>query len=267
MVRNITEAPCYGDFIITIRCPVLGTTNKVWSSVDDTVASVKEFMGEQMELFSDEMTVIVGQSHPYPLSDTMPLSRLIVEHRHLTLLIHEGKDICYGASQDSHDSHDSQEEEESSCAWWGQPVPDRYIGQVNSGVVFDFRYLSNNCVPRIRSWMYRERNISEIWLLGTHPRLMEILYAIAEDVLCLNGLQSIVIQNPACSSYSIPYKSLARHTSNNTANMLQRSGLVYLYQHLLLDQYRPSAETVEIWVDGGLLFGQEERTRFYHNTT
>jgi hypothetical protein len=224
------------------------------------VASVKEFMGERLELFSDEMTLFPSQSHPYPLPDTMLLSRLLIEHRHLILLIHEGKEICYGVNTENKTDED-EDEDNSSEVWWGQPMPDRYIGQENSRIIFDFRYLSYNYVSRIRSWMYQERNVYEIWLLGTHPHLMDILYSIAEDILCLVELRSIIIHNPMNSSYIIPYKSSNLHKEGPIT--LKREGLCYLYQHLLLDQYRPSAEDVEIWIDGGLLPGVNIKSRFF----
>lgn len=251
MVRDIVEAPCYGDFIVTIRCPLLGTSVKVWASVRDTIESIKEFMGDRLELFSDEMTVLVSQTYPYPLSDSVLLSRLLVEHRHLTLIVHEGKEICYGV----------KDENEDEDAWLGQSVPDRYVNLENSKVL-DFRYLSDRCIPRIRTWLYQERNASEIWLLGTHPKLMDILYAIAEHVLGLGSLVLIVIQNPMSPTYTVPYKSHFRNACNGTVSTLERCGLSYLYQHLLLDQYRASAEEVEIWVDGGLLPGVAEGFRF-----
>ena len=251
MVQDIVEAPCYGDFIVTIRCPLLGTSVKVWASVRDTILSIKEFMGDRLELFSDEMTVLVSQTCPYPLSDSVLLSRLLVEHRHLTLIVHEGKEICYGV----------KDEDEDEDAWLGQSVPDRYVSLDNSKVL-DFRYLSDRCIPRIRAWLYKERDASEIWLLGTHPKLMDILYAIAEHVLGLGSLVLIVIQNPMSPTYTVPYKSHARNACNGTVSTLERCGLSYLYQHLLLDQYRASAEEVEIWVDGGLLPGVAEGFRF-----
>jgi hypothetical protein len=272
MVRSITEAPHHGDFIITLTIrygPTFNETFKVWASQEDTISTVKEFIGERFELFPDEMTLLLSHSHPYPLADEMRLCRLLVEHRHLTLLIHEGKEICYGISDSgtsvsgtsgSGISGNSIDDED---AWWGRPMPDRYISLVDSNVIFDFRYLSDHCIRRIRSWMYQNRNVSEIWLLGTHPQLMEILYAIAEDVLCLTRLHSIIIQNPENPGYLVPYKSSSRACGNHhKASRLEKEGLTYLYQHLLLDQYRNSAEEVELWVDGGLLPGVEQMMRY-----
>ncbi len=221
--------------------------------MEDTVGTLKDFIGERYELFSDEMTLMIHQSHPYPLADSLQLSRLYVEHRHLTLLIHEGGEIRYGRTLEN--------PEESSERY----VPERYIGNVNGQVVLDFRYLSPSCLPRIRYWLYQTRTVSQLWLLGTHPNVMDILYAIAEDVLCLMNLQTIIIQNPAYNGYHIPYKSTSRHFVG--PSHLQQDGLSYLYQHLLLDQYRDATEEVEIWVDGGLLPGNSVRYRYRRDTT
>lgn len=210
--------------------------------------TLKVFMGERYHLFSDEMTLMVKQSYPYPLPETMCLSRLYVEHRHLTLLIHEGGDIGYGQSL------------VDMSPSLNQPIPERYIGQVNDCVILDFRYLAISCLPRIRYWLYQARNVSEIWLLGTHPHVMDLLYAIAEDVLSMIGLQAIRIQNPTHPEYIIPYKSANRHFVGPSC--LRQEGISYLYQHLLLDQYRNAAEEVEIWIDGGLLPGILTRQRY-----
>lgn len=240
MVKGITEAPYETDIIITINCSLFESPLKVWVSTEDTIAILKEFIGENYELFSDEMTIIMGSSHPYPLADEMRLSRLFVEHRHLTLFIHEGKEICYGASYDMTEDR-----------VWTHPIPERYIGLIESRVILDFRYLSPSSLFFIRPWLYQIRTVSEIWLLGTHPNIMNMLYAISEDVLSLIGLKAIIIQNPASPRYIIPNKSANRHSVG--PSHLQINGLSYLYQHLLLDRYRPSAEEVEIWVDGSLL--------------
>ena len=234
--------------IITIHCPHVSAPLKVWVSTEDTVETLKAFIGERYELFSDEMTLMITQSHPYPLADTMRLSRLYVEHRHLTLLVHEGGEIDYGRPLDD------------TSPSLNQPIPERYIGQVNGRVILDFRYLSFSCLPRIRYWLYQQRTVSEIWLLGTHPHVTEILYAIAEDVLSIIGLQAIIIQNPAHSSYIVPYKSKARHQIG--PSYLRQEALSYLYQHLLLDQYRDAAEEVEIWLDGDLLPGIHTQQRY-----
>jgi hypothetical protein len=234
--------------IITIHCATIGTPIKVWASTDDTVETLKAFIGERYELFSDEMTLMITQSHPYPLADTMWLSRLYVEHRHLTLLIHEGGEIHYGRPQ------------EDIGPSLSQPIPERYIGQVKGRVILDFRYLSFSCLSRIRYWLYQARAISEIWLLGTHPHVTEILYAIAEDVLSIIGLHAIIIQNPAHPDYIVPYKSQARHQIG--PSYLRQEALSYLYQHLLLDQYRDAAEEVEILIDGGLLPGIHTPQRY-----
>lgn len=257
MVKQITDAPYDSDIIITIHCSLWESSLKLWVSIEDTIATIKEFIGEMCHLFSDEMTIIACLSYPYPLADEMKLSRLFVEHRHLTLLIHEGNEICYGTV------HDGTAENEGI-----RPIPERYIGQIESRTILDFRYLSASSLPFLRSWLYQNRNVAEIWLLGTHPNIMEILYAVADDVLSFTRLYRILIQNPACVDYQIPYKSAGRHFIG--PSHLQMSGLSYLYQHLLLDQYRSSAEEIEIWVDGGLLPDQYHPFRYqgmgYDNT-
>lgn len=236
--------------MITIRSSVYEYPLRLWAGAEDTVGDLKVYLGERLEHFMDEMSILVSWSYPYPLAEEMRLAALLVEHRHLLLVVHEGGQDLRGGE-----------------VWWSQEVPERYLGQTQEGyVVLDFRYLAEESVKRVRSWLYREREAEEIWLLGTHPQVMEILYAIAEDVLSLVRLRRIVIESPDRVGYQIPLKSASRAEAfrrgkRGQENGLRRQGLTYLYQHLLLDQYR-SPEEVEIWVDGGLLAGIEGRIRF-----
>jgi len=256
MIRDLTgSAPSEDDIMITVRCSVYEYPLRLWVAGEDTVDELKTFLGEKGEYFMDEMTVLVSQSYPYPLAGDMRLGSLLVEHRHLLVMVHEGG-MGPGRGR-------------GGDAWWSQEVPDRYLGQTQEGaVVLDFRYLAEESVKRIRSWLYREREVEEIWLLGTHPQVMEILYAVAEDVLSLVRLRRLVIESPDRAGYQIPVKSAGRaeafrrlQENQMGESPLRRQGLVYLYQHLMLDQYR-SPEEIEIWVDGGLLAGVEERIRF-----
>jgi hypothetical protein len=94
---------------------------------------------------------------------------------------------------------------------------------------------------------------------------MEILYAVAEDVLSMENLCKVILFHPLDGTYNIPTHSMSRHESlrmesgdGGWRSYLYREGLVYLYQHLALDRYRDSVELVEIHVDGGLLVGVEK---------
>jgi hypothetical protein len=268
MVRDIQEIPDDGDFAITIRSSVYRYPIQVWASNEDTVYSLKEYMGERMERYLDEMTVVISQACPYPLPDEMRLHKLLDEHRHLLVLVHEGKEEPYGRVL----------HERPMDVWWCQEVPQRYLieketeewnkqnGQWVTIVkrILDFRFLVKESIPRIRSWLYATRDVSEIWLLGTHPHVMEMVSIIAEDVLSLPDLVRIHIQHPMDPDFRLPAKSNERLEHMEVKkSAVQRDGLVALYQHLLMDQYRDSADRVEIWVDGGLL-GSKDRWRFFY---
>jgi hypothetical protein len=251
MIRNFIEsAPNEDDILITVRSSVHEYPLRLWAGVEDTVGTLKTYLGERLECFMDEMSILVSPSYPYPLADGMRLGALLVEHRHLLLLLHEGG---------------QEPGRENGDVWWSQEVPERYLGQTQAGaMVMDFRYLAEESVKRVRSWLYKEREVEEIWLLGTHPLVMEILYAVAEDVLSLVRLRRVLIESPDRMGYQVPLKSEGRAEALRRAqgeSFLQRQGLLYLYQHLMLDQYR-SPDEVEIWVDGGLLVGMEKPTRF-----
>lgn len=259
MVRAISEAPCETDFILTVRCSVNEYPMKLWISLEDTLSDLKRFMGERMELFHDEMTFMTSLSCPYPLPDDMRLCRLLDEHRHLILQVHEGKEECYGRLDKS--------------IWWGdgQDMPDRYLITLEDGrLIFDLRYLATSQLPRIRSWIYSHRHVSEIWLLGTHPSVNSILYALAEDILSFVSLDQIIIHHPQDTSYSLPLFSEGRHRvfhQNGIVSHLTREAVVYLYQHLLLDQYRDSTEDVSVIIHGRLLNDHVDTFRFsiYNN--
>lgn len=272
MVRDIQEIPDDNDFIINIRSSVYRYPIKLWVSLEDTVLSLKEYMGERMERYLDELTIVINQSCPYPLPDEMRLSKLLEEHRNLLLLSHEGNEEPYGRP-------DTRPREFS--VWWSQCVPQRYFTQKETQEwdrdleewkpvlkeILDFRFIAKESIPHIRSWLYATRNVSEIWLLGTHPYVNEIIQHIAEDVLSLPCLTLISIQHPMNPDFQIPPKSNERisHTEIKRTH-LERSALVYLYQHLALDQYRHSTELIEIWIDAGLL-GNKETRRFFPDSS
>jgi hypothetical protein len=269
MVRDIQEIPDDSDFMITVRSSVYRYPIQVWVSREDTVYSLKEYMGERMERYFDEMTIVIGQTCPYPLPDDMRLSKLLDEHRNLLLLVHEGKVENYGRMETKEQDH---------AVWWSQDVPQRYLieketeewdkdtEEWNTVVkrVLDFRFLAKESIPRIRSWLYATRDVSEILLLGTHPHVMEMIQMIAEDVLSLSQLMRVHIQHPMDPDFQLPAKSRERleHMEVKKSSVT-RQGLVYLYQHLLMDMYSDSVERVEIWIDGGLL-GTKERQRFVY---
>lgn len=255
MIRDLAEsAPSDGDFMITVRTSIHEYPLRLWAGVEDTVEDLKAYLGEQLECYRDEMSLLVNRSYPYPLAEEMRLDTLLLEHRHLLLVLHEGGQ---GPGRGNPQSEDK--------VWWSQKVPERYLRQTEEGKgVLDFRYLAEESVKRVRSWIYQERDVEEIWLLGTHPQVMEILYAVAEDVLSLVGLRRIRVESPDRADNPIPPRCSRRAEAfrqKGGESRVQRQGLVYLYQHLLLDQYR-SADEVEIWIDSGLVPGMEGRIQF-----
>lgn len=247
MIRDVTEAaPTEEEFLITVCCSIYEYPLRLWVSPGNTIHELKLYLGVRFERFMDEMTLLLCRSYPYPLAGELRLDHLLVEHRHLLLLVHEGgKGVCgvggVGGTEEKEDE-----------VWWSQEVPERYLGHtVEGAILLDLRYLAGESVRRIRSWLYKERDIEEIWLLGTHPRVMDILYAVAEDVLSLRKLRRIVVDSPDRMGYRVPIKSTQRRMEQEGVNHVRREGLVYLYQHLCLDQYR-NPDDVEIWVsDGG----------------
>jgi hypothetical protein len=254
MIRDLTEGGnSDGDLLITVRTSVHEYPLRLWVGVEDTVGDLKAYLGERLECYRDEMSILVNGSYPYPLTEEMRLDALLMEHRHLLLVLHEGGQ---GPGRDDQGSADR--------VWWSQKVPERYLQQTEKGKrVLDIRYLAKESVKCIRSWIYQERDVEEIWLLGTHPQVMEILYAVAEDVLSLVCLRRIRVESPDRADYRVPPRSSRRAEAfrQGGESRIQRQGLVYLYQHLLLDQYR-SPEEVEIWMDSGLVPGMEGRILF-----
>ncbi len=269
MVRDIQEIPDDGDFTLTIRSSVYRYPIQVWASNEDTIYSLKEYMGERMERYLDEITVSISQSCPYPLPDEMLLHKLLDEHRNLLVSVHEGKEESYGRPSPI----------QPMDVWWRQDVPLRYLVEKETEEwnkqnghwvtvvkrILDFRFLVKESIPRIRSWLYATRDVSEIWLLGTHPYVMEMVSMIAEDILSLQELVLIHIQHPMDPEFRLPAKSNERLEHMEVKiSAVQRDGLVSLYQHLLMDMYRNSADRVEIRIDGGLL-GSKDRFRFFYS--
>lgn len=261
MVRKITDSPYETGIQLSIRHSIIQYPMKLWISQEDTILDLKEFIGHELEHYNDEITFIVNLSYPYPLPDHMRLYRLSEEHRHLILRVHEGKEECYG------DPHIS----EKSAPWWGNEcaIPDRYFYTLEDGTpIFDFRYLTLSQLILIRSWIYSYQNVSEVWVLGTHPFISKILHALAEDILSFTSLKRIVIHHPLDISYSLPPHSERRHRDlhhNGIISYLTREPLIYLYQHLLLDQYRDSADEISVIIHGGLLDDHPETFRFLLN--
>lgn len=107
--------------------------------------------------------------------------------------------------------------------------PSRYIGVCDRGAVLDVRELEAEEVEQIRSWLYRSRDVVEIWLAGANPTVNDTLRAIAEDIRSLVAIERVWIQ--------------AGGTSR-----VEASAVSYVRQHLLMDQYR--REEVAIDWDG-----------------
>lgn len=245
MVRLATEEESAWEIYISYE----DHTIRLWISEDDTIQDVKEFLGEwkgeEWEVYPDEMRVV---------SD----GEVVVE----------GVPLCAVASSPLVLSEDDTGE----GVWWAQEVPMRHlirdaldvdvdveVDSRGSRVVLDLRFLS--CDPRrIRSWMYGARDITEIWILGTHPRVVDILYAVAEDVRCLPCLRRIHLQHPSDAGFLLPPRSGRRMKRfgggaiGSGESRVTSEALSYLTQHLHLDAYRMRAEEeVEIWVDAGLI--------------
>lgn len=263
MVRryDVYEEQGEGEFCLTVRCAPSEYPITLTVSREETVEDLKHFLSVEWERYLDEMTVAISLAYPYPLADTLRLGRLRIEHRHLMVHVHEGGSEVGMIG----------EEEEAKSVWWAQPVPLRYLQPISEdgGDVLDFRYLVVSGIPRIRAWLYYVQTchlpVKEIWLLGTHPHIGEILCALAEDILTLGELMTIRVFHPESGNYLLPAFSCARHESlrgNGWASHLTRESLVYLYQHLATDRYRHQAEDVHIVVDAGLLSGHEERGRW-----
>lgn len=129
------------------------------------------------------------------------------------------------------------------CPWWAQDIPSLYrFTHEDGGEVLDLRALPSADVPRIRSWLYqasREGGEWEIWLSARHPHIVEMVYAVAEDVRCVRGLRQIWIRR-----------------EGEETSLLTREAMVYLGQHLAMDMYRP-AEEVVIQLDPGVLSGHQ----------
>ena len=240
---------------------------RLWVAEEDTVEDVKAFLaswkGEEWEVYADEMRV---ECQGEVVLEGVPLSAVASS----PLVLSEGT--------------------AGEVVWWAQEVPQRYVirqkgvvgsleslesledlevepvggGSRGSGnVILDLRFLS--CDPRrIRSWLYQARDITEIWILGTHPEVVEILYAVAEDVRCLPRLQRIHLQHPSDAGFLLPPRSGRRMKrfggggGGGRGSRVTSEVLSYLIQHLQMDAYRVGDE-VEIWVDAGLMANGAER--------
>ena len=125
MVRlDISDVLCEEDEIrLTIRSSPLEYPMALRVARNETVGDVKRFMGERLEKYMDEMTMMISMAYPYPLPDDMRLDWLLVEHRDLILRVHEGgyRDSGSGNSIVGEDGI------EKETVWWAQTVPMRYL--------------------------------------------------------------------------------------------------------------------------------------------
>ena len=258
MVRwyNEKEHLASDEFRLTLRMVHTEYPTALTVSSRDTLKDLKTFMGVYLERYPDEMTLQVNLAYPYPLSEEMTMGELLVEHRDLMLRVHEG----------GNGGREVTGRKDADCEWWAQPVPLRYLLKTDEDRhILDLRYLPSSDISRIRAWLYQIQRmpVTEIWLLGTHPRVQEMLSSVAEDVLCLRGLVRVWIQNPEADKYQVPPLSVGRHDAlwkeqaGEWRTSITRDALVYLYQHLVLDRYRDAAEDVSIVVDRGLVSGWE----------
>jgi hypothetical protein len=104
--------------------------------------------------------------------------------------------------------------------------PCRYMAVSDRGVVLDLRELEAEEVECVRSWLYRSREVAEIWLAGANPTVNEALLAIAEDIRSLIRVERVWIQGGGTS-------------------FVQRGSVSYLRQHMLMDQYRAGEVSVD----------------------
>jgi len=245
MVRFILNnvIPESNEFIIGIRKNVQEYPIKLYVVKEDTILSLKLFLENYLKAFSDEQNFVIGPQLPYSLPDHLPLAHLREEHRNLFVIIQEPPSTT---------------------------IPKRYlltlseevgvnVGNIDieSGIVttiiLDFRYIHIDSIQYIRQWMYMERYADEIFVLATHPKIDDILYAISDNVLILPKLYRVHIQHPMDDSYMYPILHNDRFIDVDNESKVTRELLMYLYQTLLTDQYRKEEDAIEIVLDKGVI--------------
>lgn len=231
------------EFIIGVRKNVNEYPMKLYVTEKDTILSLKLFLEKYLCAYSDEQNFVIGPQLPYPLPDQLLLIQLRDEHRNLFVIIQEPP---------------------------ANNVPKRYlltlreevevnVGNIDieKGIVttriMDLRYIHMDSVKYICQWMHMERYIHEIYVLATHPKIDEIIYAIADNILIFPKLYRVHIQHPMDETYEYPPLYNNRFMDVDNESKVRRDMLMYLYQILLTDQYRDKEDEVEIVLDKGVM--------------
>jgi hypothetical protein len=250
MVRYLTDnsSKNENEIIISIRRTVQEYPIKMYVTEEDTIFSLKLYFEKWLNAYTDEQTYLISAQHPYALSDNLKLIQLRAEHRDLFVII----------SEPPHTT-----------------IPKRYlltlseevdinVGNIDieKGVVtmriLDFRYIHMESVKYIGQWMHMERYINEIYVLATHPKIDEILYAISDNILLLPNIYRVHIQHPLDTNYKYPILHNERFIDVDNNSKVTRAMLMYLFQTLLTDQYREMENQVEILLDENVLGNKEQ---------
>jgi len=251
MVRYLTDnsSKNENEIIISIRRTVQEYPIKVYVTDEDTIFSLKLYFENELNAYTDEQNYVIGPQLPYALQDNLKLIHLREEHRNLFVIIQEAP---------------------------SNTVPKRYLLTLSEEVdinvgnidnekglitrkILDFRYIHMESVKYIGQWMYMERYINEIYVLATHPKVDEILYAIADNILLLPKIYIVHIQHPEDPTYEYPFLHNERFIDIDNYSKVTRAMLMYLFQTLLTDQYREMEDQVEILLDKNVLGNKEQR--------
>ncbi len=246
LIRNDNE------IIITVRKSVQEYPISVYVNEDDTIFSLKVFFENFLKAYTDEQNYVIGPQLPYALPDDLKLIHLREEHRNLFVII-----------------------KEASC----NNIPKRYLLRLSEEVevnvgnidiekgivtrkILDFRYIHMDSVRYIRQWMYMDRYINEIYVLANHPKIDEILYTIADNILIFPNIYRVHIQHLSDCNYEYPPLHNDRFMDLENNSKVTREILMYLYQVLLTDQYREMEDQVEILLDANVM-GNKDRIVFH----
>lgn len=250
MVRFIENGSNKNDneIILSVRKTVQEYPIKVYVTDEDTIFTLKIFFESIFNAYTDEQNYVIGPQLPYALPDALKLIDLREEHHNLFLIIHE-------ASPNN--------------------IPKRYLLTLNEEVevnvgnidiettivttkVLDFRYIHIESIKYIRQWMYMNRYVNEIYVLAIHPKIDDILYTIADNILICPYLYRVHIQHPLDSNYKYPILHNERFMDLDNQSKVTREMLMYLFQTLLTDQYRNMEDEVEILLDENVMNNEQQ---------
>jgi hypothetical protein len=235
------------EIIITIRKSVQEYPISVYVNENDTIFLLKVFFEDYLKAYTDEQNYVIGPQLPYALPDDLKLIHLREEHRNLFVII---KEASYNNIPKRYLLRLSEEVEVN-------------VGNIDieKGItttkVLDFRYIHMDSVEYIRQWMYMDRYINEIYVLANHPKVDEILYTIADNILIFPNIYRVHIQHSSDCNYEYPPLHNDRFMDLENNSNITRQIVMYLYQTLLTDQYREMDDQVELLVDKGVLANTE----------